>query len=139
MRETYASVRSLIFYVLLTCLLPAGCAAENRMQDGMWGGDHIRMEVNSGGANLEFDCAHGSIPESIVLDEHSQFDIAGTIVLEHPGPIREGEEPKPVAARYHGLVTDNDLDLKIILTDSDKEFGTFRLTFGRTPRIFKCD
>jgi hypothetical protein len=145
MREIWASVGALnriaplMFYLLLAWSITAGCAAENRMPQGIWGGDHVQMQVNSGGANLEFDCAHGSIAEAIVLDEHSKFDLGGTVVLEHPGPVREGEEPKPLPARYHGSVADDNLDLKIILTDSGKECGSVRVTFGRTPRIIKCN
>src|SRR5215467_1787727 len=44
---------------------------------GTWGGDHVRLEVGEKRAELEFDCAHGSIGDSIPLDDQGRFEIKG--------------------------------------------------------------
>src|SRR4051794_6750600 len=63
------------------------------LPSGVWGGDHVTMTVASGGAQFEFDCAHGSIETPIVVDRRGQFGAAGVYVREHGGPIRQGETP----------------------------------------------
>jgi hypothetical protein len=69
---------------------------------GTWGGDHVRLEVGEKGAELEFDCAHGSIDNSILLDDQGRFEIKGVLVREPHGPIRVGHEPKNESAVYSG-------------------------------------
>jgi len=40
----------------------------DKLARGVWGGQHIRAEVTDSGADIEFDCAHGTIDQPIVLD-----------------------------------------------------------------------
>ena len=59
----------------------------------MWGGTGIQLTVNDATATVEFDCAHGTIDQPLLIDQDGRFDIPGTFVREHGGPIQEGEAP----------------------------------------------
>jgi hypothetical protein len=60
---------------------------------GGWGGEHIEFVVNDNGAEVDYDCAHGRINQPIVLDKNGKFNLAGTYVTEHGGPVRIDEVP----------------------------------------------
>src|SRR3712207_1976555 len=53
---------------------------------GVWGGQHIRFEVNEGGANVEYDCARATVEGKILVDASGRFNVAGTYYREHGGP-----------------------------------------------------
>ena len=40
--------------------------------------------------------------------------------------------------RLSGTVKGNDMQVSIVLTDSNEDLGSFTLTFGTTPRLVKC-
>ncbi len=40
--------------------------------------------------------------------------------------------------RFSGTVKGDDMQVAIVLTDSDEDIGSFTLTFGRTVRLVKC-
>src|SRR5215475_15948993 len=67
-------------------------AVNNKVPTGVWGGQHIHAQITENGAELEFDCAHGSIPQAITLDSKGRFDVVGKFAPEHGGPIRRDEE-----------------------------------------------
>jgi hypothetical protein len=108
------------------------------LANGVWGGQHIRAEVTERGAEIEFDCAKGSIPKRIVLNNSRQFDISGTFATEHAGPVRndEGNTGRPV--RYKGSVEQQELSLTISDVDTKEVIGTFSLKFGNEGRLMKC-
>lgn len=108
------------------------------VRTGKWGGDHIGMQVSERGAEIEYDCAHGSIDVPLTLDKNGNFDLTGRHVREGPGPIRLGKIPTSRPARYVGRVRGQSMTLTVTLTDSKQDAGTFKLTFGREPRIRKC-
>jgi hypothetical protein len=104
---------------------------------GVWGGEHISLEVTASGGNLDFDCAHGAITEKIVPGHDGRFAVKGTYAAEHGGPVREGEDSsKP--ATYRGLIDGSTMTLTITVSGSDKPVGTFTLTRGQDGRIRKC-
>ena len=104
---------------------------------GIWGGEHIHAEVTERGAEIEFDCAHGSIPQQIMLDNSRQFDASGTYSPEHAGPIRDDENnSRPV--RYKGSVTEPAITLTISDSKTKEIIGTFTLRLGNEGRIMKC-
>ncbi|HKG13758.1 MAG TPA: hypothetical protein VKB12_10475 [Pyrinomonadaceae bacterium] len=113
-------------------------AKGERMASGVWGGDHIRMEVSDAGAAVEFDCAHGAIDQPIVLDSEGGFDVKATFVVERGGPIRRDRPPAVRPARYKGRVGGDTLTLTVTLTDADADAGTYTLTRGSEGRVFKC-
>ena len=105
---------------------------------GMWGGNHVRMDVAKGGAKLEFDCAHGSIDAPLVMSGDGRFDLKGVFVRERGGPVRQGQEDKSLPARYAGSVDRKTMTLSITLTDTGQDIGTYTLTHGTTGRLTKC-
>ncbi len=102
-----------------------------------WGGDHILMERDGPGWRVEFDCAHGTIDEPILLDPAGHFESAGTYTQEHGGPIREGEILPTFAARYTGTVSGAKMTLSIHIEDG-RVLGPYELALGSGGRVFKC-
>lgn len=105
---------------------------------GVWGGEHIRLEVTGGGAQVTYDCAHSTIDQPIVPDGDGNFKVEGKFTREHGGPVRRDEEIKSRPARYTGRVRDKVMTLTVTLTDTDEAAGTFTLTQGSEGRIMKC-
>ena len=105
---------------------------------GMWGGQHMRLEVSSKGARIEYDCAHGTIDQPMTLDSRGYFDVRGIHVTERGGPVREGERSDALAARYTGRIQAQTMTITVILTESKEIAGTFTLGYGKTPRLKKC-
>lgn len=102
-----------------------------------WGGDHILMERGPTSWQVEFDCAHGTIDEPILLDPAGHFESAGTYTQEHGGPVREGEILPTFAARYTGTVTVGTMTLSIHLADG-RTLGHYELMENTSGRVFKC-
>ena len=110
----------------------------NQLAIGIWGGEHIQMQVTESGAQIEYDCAHGSVDEPLALDREGRLDVKGTHVRERGGPVRRGDKPDSHPARYTGRVEGQTMTLTVTLTDSDESAGTFTLTQGEQGRIRKC-
>ena len=113
-------------------------AKEGRVAEGPWGGARLRMDVNDGGAALEFDCAHGQIGAPFETDSEGRFDLPGTYTREGPGPIRIGREPSARPARYTGRVEGERLTLNVKLEGSDKPLGVYSLAHGDEGHVVKC-
>jgi hypothetical protein len=118
-------------FVLSTVLASWRCsgspAGPSAALSGVWGGDHIALTVAETDTHIEFDCAHGDIPGSITVDAQHTFDVPGTYVREHGGPIRVGEAPDSHPAAYVGSVTATTMALTVRLTDTNEVVGTFCL------------
>jgi hypothetical protein len=110
----------------------------SRLSAGVWGGDHISMSLSETSTHLELDCAHGDVPAVPTLDRQGQFDVAGTYVREHGGPIRQGEIPDSHPAIYSGTVASTTMTLTIRLSDTNESIGAFTLVSGSFGRVFKC-
>lgn len=110
---------------------------QNRDMRGLWGGQHIRIEVGDAGAEIDYDCAHGRITEKIVPDRNGKFTVKGVHAREHPGPVREGEQNEQ-AASYRGSIDGDTMTLTVTLTQTNETVGTFTLTHGKGGRVFKC-
>ena len=110
----------------------------SRLQPGVWGGDHISLMVADASTHLELDCAHGDIPAVPTSDRQGQFEVAGTYVREHGGPIRPGEIPESHPAIYSGRFTSTTMMLAIRLSDTSEPVGTFTLVPGSSGRVVKC-
>src|SRR5512147_806266 len=76
----------------------------DKLATGVWGGQHVRAEVTESGAEFEFDCAHGTIGQRIMLDGSGKFDVPGKFAPEHGGPVRRDEESNDRSVRYSGSV-----------------------------------
>jgi len=105
---------------------------------GTWGGEHIGLTILDSTANLEYDCAHGTIDEPISTDTEGHFEVTGTHVFEHGGPIRIDETLEKYPALYKGRIEGEKMTLILILKDTETEIDTFWLTRGAEPIIYKC-
>ncbi len=103
---------------------------------GVWGGAHARMEVVEGSVNFEFDCGTGRIDRPVALDGEGRFDLKGTFIVEHAGPIRRDEKENVRAARYSGRVRGETLTLTVALDGA--EANIYTLTRGNEGRLMKC-
>lgn len=112
--------------------------AGKRLEKGGWGGEHIRLEVTDSGAEVEHDCAHGTIARPIVLDGDGRFDVKADFVVERGGPVRRDQPPTVRPARYAGRVEGDTMTLAVTLTDTGEDAGTFTLTRGSSGRLMKC-
>ncbi|HYX41875.1 MAG TPA: hypothetical protein VE821_09275 [Pyrinomonadaceae bacterium] len=108
-----------------------------RVATGVWGGEHVRLQVTDDGATIEYDCAHGTLAGPLALDGQGRFSVTGTYAREG-GPVRVDAAPAGVPARYTGSVQGRTLTLTTTLTDKDQNVGTFTLTQGSEGRLWKC-
>ena len=105
---------------------------------GLWGGQHISMEVTERRTTIEYDCAHATIDQRIVLDRRGRFDVSGTQVPEHGGPVRRDEQPAGYSVRFAGQVNGRRMNLSVRNTATKELIGTFTLVQGGEPRLMKC-
>jgi hypothetical protein len=115
-----------------------GVQQEGRMTKGTWGGDHILMEVTDEGAQVEYDCAHGTISEPLRIDSQGKFSAKGTHVREHGGPVRAGDEDKGEPVIYSGTSDGKTATVTVTNSATGEVIGTFSITLGKTSRIRKC-
>jgi hypothetical protein len=132
-----------VLAIVSLALLPASwgdlrAGKTNRLAAGTWGGQHIRIEVGSGPAAIEYDCANGTIAGPLILDRKGNFRWKGSHVREHGGPTRIEEEPRGEPAIYSGSVKGNTMTLMVTLANTNQVIGTFTLTRGTPGRVFKC-
>lgn len=130
-----------IFSGVLAIAVTAGLVQAKRprhIPNGNWGGQHIQLSVANGSATIEFDCANGKIDGPLRLNSRGRFDLRGTHVREHGGPVRSDEEPTGAAARYTGWTDGKTMKLTVTLVNTNTVIGTFELTRGSEGRVFKC-
>ena len=111
--------------------------ASREVTDETWGGNHVRMQVRRGGADLEFDCAQGQLTEELKTDADGNFDVEGTFAREG-GPTRIDEKATGRPARYVGRITQNSMTFQIHFKDSNQTSEVFTLTRGSEGRLWKC-
>lgn len=109
-----------------------------RKISGLWGGQGISMEVTDSGANLDFDCASGTITEPIAPDSAGKFSAKGLFARHRPGPTREGEDTEGQPAIYSGVLDGENMTLTITLAQKSEKAGDFTLTHGKMGRIRRC-
>lgn len=107
-------------------------------QMGAWGGEHISLEITDEGGSVEYDCGRGTIDGRIVTDEAGRFDVRGTHVREHGGPVRKDEKPDEHPARYVGRIEGDVMTLAVTETDTGESVGTYTLTRGAQAKLMKC-
>jgi hypothetical protein len=112
-------------------------AVQNQDLSGTWGGQHVAMEVKDSAAEIEFDCAHGRITETIAPDREGKFEAKGVYTPEHGGPLTESENNDQPAV-YRGSIREKTMTLTIEVTANHETIGPFTLTHGSRGRIRKC-
>ena len=118
----------------------AGPAAPAQaVPNGVWGGEHIRMEVNDSGADIEFDCARGSISQRLELDDKGRFKVQGIYMAETPAPaaVDGGLTASGVKATYTGTLSGSSLRLEVLIEGQDVP-RTFDLVQGDQGHLAKC-
>jgi len=109
------------------------------LPNGVWGGEHIRMDVNDGGADIEFDCARGSISQRLVLDARGRFKLQGTYKVETPAPAAAdgGSSGSGVTVTYTGILNGSSLRLEVSIEGQDTP-RIFDLSQGDQGHLAKC-
>jgi hypothetical protein len=115
-----------------------GTSTGGALAPGSWGGEHIRLTVTVAGAALEFDCAHASIIEPMVLDGTGAFDLPGLYTAEHGGPIHEGDVLPSKVARYTGSVNGDMMQLTITFVANGTVQGNYTLIRGEPAHLTRC-
>jgi hypothetical protein len=107
--------------------------------NGVWGGEHIRMEVNDSGADIEFDCARGSISQRLELDDKGRFKAQGIYLAETPAPVAVdgGVSTSGIKATYTGTLSGSSLRLEVLIEGQDMP-RTFDLVQGDQGHLAKC-
>lgn len=116
----------------------AGCETiENRPThiSGLWGGPHVGVIFQGGLAEVQFDCAAGTIDEPIRAN--GPFLVNGTYRAGSGGPIRVGQIFRSQRAKYSGEVNKTVMTLNVMLEDNTA-LGPFTLTEGQAPQITRC-
>ena len=108
------------------------------LAEGLWGGEHIRMDVTAAETKIEFDCGHATIASRILIDPRGRFVAKGTYAEERGGPVRQGEESHGYPAQFRGTVNGKNMKLTVTRTDTNEVLGAFTLTHGREPELVKC-
>jgi len=132
----HKSIRVLLVASLLLVSVTAKTQKMRRIATGVWGGEHINMQVSTKSATIEYDCATGVIDGPLVVDNNGRFNLHGKHKMERGGPIRLGEEPKEVAATYTGSIKGDTMTLTLKVADAEDE--TFTLEKGKPGELFKC-
>jgi hypothetical protein len=107
-----------------------------RIATGLWGGQHISIEVGEKSATIEYDCASGVINGPLVMDSNGNFNLRGIHKMERGGPVRADENPKEHPATYTGSIKGDTMTLTLKLEGLDEE--TFTLEKGKQGELVKC-
>ena len=129
---------ALAFLAGVACLAAAAGGGSRRASSGSWGATGIHLEVTDSGGTLDYDCAHGTISEPLVLDSDGRFEVKGRHFREHGGPVRENESNEGIAVRYVGRISGDTMTLTVRPEGGDEPIGNYTLVRGKTGRIRKC-
>jgi hypothetical protein len=134
------SKSSICLVVIAGIALMAGFARpqDNHITPGVWGGEHVHLDVNSNSAKIEFDCAHGTIEGPLTVAANGEFSWKGRFAPEHGGPIRNNEEDSSAPATYSGSINEQTMRLTVRLDNQKEPLDTFVLTHGKEVRLRKC-
>jgi hypothetical protein len=105
---------------------------------GLWGGEHISMQVTEQSTTVEYDCAHGTIDQRITLDRRGRFNVPGRQVVERGGPVRQNEQLAGYPVRFAGQVNGKRMKLTVSNSVTRELVGVFTLGYGSEPKLRKC-
>jgi hypothetical protein len=115
-----------------------GEARTKRLAVGLWGGEHIGMQVSELRTTIEYDCARGTIEQRIALDRRGRFDVPGVQVAERGGPVRQNEQLTGDPVRFSGQVKGKRMELTVRNSVTKTLVGNFTLVYGVEPKLRKC-
>ncbi len=105
---------------------------------GPWGAPGIIFSVEEKIVRIEYDCAEGEIPRTLVVDEHGNFKVDGFHTRHAGGPIRLDDPPKRMPATYEGKISGATMTLKITLANGGGTVGEYALERGKNVRLHRC-
>lgn len=130
-------VTGLVLAALLA-LTPQSAASARRVPTGEWNGPHARLYIEENGAQLELECARGTLDGPLRLERGGRFQAKG---LFHRESGAEMAEEAPVGegrpAQYSGTLKGDVLTLHI-LTEDEQKLGPFTLERGGRAELAKC-
>jgi hypothetical protein len=103
---------------------------------GRWGGAHAVLTLTDSGGAIEYDCAHGGLGAPVRPDAAGRFETIGVHVREHGGPVRVGEVPDSLSARYVGRIHEDRMTLRVLV--GRDTLGPFELRRDAEPQLFRC-
>jgi hypothetical protein len=130
------SGRVLVIFLVMLISVMAKPQYMRHIARGVWGGQHINIEVGKKSAMIEYDCASGVIDGPLVVDSQGNFKLHGIHRRERGGPVRADEKPAEYPATYTGSIKGDTMTLTLKLKDTDDE--TFTLEKGKQGELFKC-
>jgi hypothetical protein len=112
---------------------------------GVWGGPHVAVAFQGGMAEVQFDCASGSIDMLVYPAKDGSFSAKGVYHAGSPGPVRVGQifvsqqaiYSGSVVKEHSGKVVTEQMTLNVELEDGTL-VGSFNLTQGAAPQITRC-
>jgi len=104
---------------------------------GIWGGPHVAVAFQGGMAEVQFDCASGSIDMLVYPAKDGSFSAKGVYHAGSPGPVRVGQIFVSQEATYSGSVVKEQMTLNVELEDGTL-VGPFNLIQGAAPQIRRC-
>lgn len=105
--------------------------------EGQWGGDRIRLVIDSNNGRIETDCASGTIGGPIKLGADGKFVASGTFEQYRGGPQRADEAAAPANARYSGEVEQDAMKLSILPVGASAA-QVFNLRKGAAVKLVRC-
>ena len=118
-------------------LLASVAQAKTAYLLGPWGGAHVGVAFQGGLADVQFDCASGTIDVPVLPAKDGTFEARGTFRAGHPGPVHIGQIYRSEPASYSGKVMKQEMTLTVTLEDGTA-LGPFTLTAGAPPQITRC-
>jgi hypothetical protein len=142
MKITMSSAPRLFLRIVVPAIIvfiAANAAVAQRttpVPKGDWGGTGAQMSVSDAGASIDFDCASGSINKQLRMKRGGGFTAEGTFMRSGPGPIRIGDEGRPVI--YNGKVTGKVMTVRITDKKTGESVGEYTVTKGQPTRLHRC-
>jgi len=118
-------------------LLASAGQAKSSYLLGPWGGPHVGIAFQGGLADVQFDCASGTIDVPVLPAKDGTFTAKGTFRAGQPGPVRVGQIYRSQPASYAGKVEKHQMTLTVTLEDGTA-VGPFTLTEGMAPGLTRC-
>ena len=122
--------------VLQGCSAGSAIWSSGAPLSGQWGGAHADLTLTASGGTISYDCAHGGLGAPAVPDAQGAFSVDGVHVPEHGGPVRVGEVPDTLPARYLGQLRGDRMTLRVLV--GADTLGPFDLQLGGSPQLFRC-
>jgi hypothetical protein len=127
-----------VIAVLFLLIIPGLAMAGLKDITGIWGGNHVHLEVTQNGATIEFDCARGTISQKIITNRSGRFVADGTYAPERGGPVRQNAQANDVPVSFIGQIKGQSMTLTVRRRDTKELIGVFALRSGQEGKLVKC-